>query len=98
MKKHVEVPVVVTTEYKGVFFGFLPKGGDFTQTTLRLTQAQMCVYWTSQTHGVLGLASSGPESGSRVGPTVPAITLQKITSVIEATQDAAEAWQKSPWL
>ncbi len=89
-------PVVVTTEHRGVFFGFL-EGGDDTAKTLAITDAQMCVYWPVETHGILGLASAGPTRGAKVTPKVPRITLQGVTAVMDATEEAVTAWQKRPW-
>lgn len=93
MKKDLQ-PLVVTTEHKGVFFGF---GNPTENTIIRLEQAQMCVYWSPDVKGVVGLASTGPTQSCRVGPPAPAITLQKVTSVMEASPEAAEKWKAQPW-
>jgi len=89
-------PVVVTTEHRGVFFGFL-NGDDANAPTLTITDAQMCVYWSEDVNGVLGLASSGPSKKCRVSPKVPRLTLQAVTAVMDATDDAVKAWQARPW-
>lgn len=89
-------PVVVTTEHRGVFFGFL-NGDDPTETTLTISDAQMCVYWSRDVNGVVGLAVTGPTKGCRVTPAAPSITLQGVTSVMEATEDALKSWQARPW-
>lgn len=94
MKNDKKVPLLVTTEHKGVFFGY---GTPTTNKTIRIEQARMCVYWSADVKGVLGLAQSGPTKGCKITPKVPAITLQKVTSVTEATLDAAEAWEKGNW-
>lgn len=94
MSKTNEVPLVVTTAHRGVFFGF---GKPTENKTLRLRDAQMCVYWAADVKGVLGLASKGPSKSCRIGPPVPAITLQDITSITEASEEAAKAWAKQPW-
>jgi len=86
--------LVVTTEHKGVFFGY---GEPTTDKIIRLEKARMCVYWSSDVRGVLGLATSGPSNSCRVGPAVPAITLQNVTSITEASDKAIEAWEKGPW-
>lgn len=88
------VPIIVTTEHKGVFFG-LGKPSD--KKTIRLTDAQMCVYWSSDVKGVLGLAATGPTKSCRIGPPVPAITLQGVTSIMEVSDVAAAAWKAKPW-
>lgn len=89
-----QVPLLVTTLHKGVFFGY---GRPTQNKTVRLTNAQMCVYWDSETKGVLGLAAQGPSANCRIGPAVPAITLQDVTSVTEASSEAAEKFKQAPW-
>jgi len=88
-------PVVVTTEHRGVFFGFA--NGDTEGSVVKLTDAQMCVYWSTDVHGVLGLAATGPSKNCRVTPRVPKITLQAVTAVVDASDAAVEAWQARPW-
>lgn len=87
-------PVVVTTAHRGVFVGYTtdPVGAEI----VRLERGRMVVYWPESTRGVVGLAAKGPGSGSRVSPPAT-ISLRNITSVIEASQQAAEAWEKEPW-
>jgi hypothetical protein len=89
-----EVPLVVTTAHRGVFFGY---GEPTTKKTIRLRQAQMCVYWSADVKSVLGLAASGPNKNCRIGPSVPAITLQQVTSIMEVSEEAEKAWQEKPW-
>jgi len=87
--------VIVTTEFRGVFFGYMdsmPKDG-----TIELRQAQNCVYWSSDVHGFMGLASSGPTKNCKVGPAVPSIVLTKVTAVVEVTAEAAKKWEAAPW-
>lgn len=87
-------PVLVTTEYRGVFFGYLDgKPGD----TLTITKARNCIYWSADVKGVLGLASNGPTRTCKVGPAVPSLTLFKVTAVVEAKPEAVERWEKAPW-
>jgi hypothetical protein len=87
--------VVVTTEHRGVFAGYLAKEG--TDKTAVLTEGQMCVYWSADVHGVLGLASVGPSKGCKVSAPVPKITLQAVTAVIDCTPEAVTKWQARPW-
>ena len=89
-------PVVVTTEHRGVFFGNLNSSDD-TDKTVSLTDAQMCVYWSADVKGVLGLAATGPSRSCKVTPPVPKITLQAVTAVMDATTEAEKAWQARPW-
>jgi hypothetical protein len=86
--------LVVTTSHKGVFFGY---GEATTDKTIRLEQCRMCIYWSSETKGVVGLASDGPAKGSRISPATPAITIQDVTSCMEASPEAVKAWEKGIW-
>lgn len=92
-EKKTEQAYVVTTEHRGVFFGYTD---DITGETITLKRARLCLYWTADVKGFMGLASSGPVRGCRIGPAAD-ITLRKITAVIVATPAAVEAWEKAPW-
>lgn len=97
--KQQGTPVVVTTEHRGVFFGYLEGGNPAGSTTdpIIITQAQMCVYWSSDVRGVLGLAATGPTKNCKITPPVPAITLHKITAVMAASDEAVISWKAQPW-
>ena len=88
------IPLVVTTESHGVFFGY---GQVTTKKEIRLEQARMCVYWNEVTRGVLGLAAVGPNDKCRISYAIPGITLQKVTAVMECTVEAAKNWEAGPW-
>ena len=92
-KKTAERAVLVTTEYRGVFFGYATKtDGD----TIKLRAARNCIYWSTASKGFLGLANAGPDAACRIGPPAD-IELRKITCVAEVTPAAAKAWEISPW-
>lgn len=86
-------PVIVTTEYRGVFFGYAT---DTTGDTVTLTNARNCLFWSAKTGGFMGLASKGPGAGSRIGDRVISIELRKATAVVEMTAEAVAAWEKEP--
>lgn len=91
MKK--ERAVVVTTEHRGIFFGYASEtDGD----VIKLRAARNCVYWSHGVRGFMGLAATGPDKQSKVGPAAD-IEVRKITSVIEATEEAVKAWESAPW-
>ena len=92
-KKDKGAAVVVTTEHRGVFFGYTHESGP----TMILKEARMCLHWTADVKGVLGLAVTGPNKNCRVGPAVPSLRLEKVTSVAEATLQAEDAWLKGFW-
>jgi len=88
--------VVVTTDKdrRGVFSGVLVKHeGD----VVELKNARMCVYWSEATRGVLGLASIGPQKGSKISPCIPGITLNGVTSIMDTTSPARLLWEEEPW-
>lgn len=85
--------VLVTTVHRGVFFGY----ADATDgETIALKKARLCVYWSRDVKGFMGLASGGPTKGCRVGPPAD-ITLRNITAVAEVTPEAVKAWESGPW-
>jgi hypothetical protein len=83
-------PVLITTEFRGVFFGYAE---DTSGENVTLTNARNCIYWPSNQGGFAGLASEGPVKGSRIGAKVSKIDLRKVTSVTEVTPAAAEIWE-----
>lgn len=89
------VPVLVTTEHRGVFFGYLV--GEPKKEQVTLERARNCLYWSSDVRGFLGLAEIGPSKDCRVGPAAPKLTLFDITSVIECTPEAVARWESAPW-
>lgn len=92
-EQKTERPVLVTTEYRGVFFGYATEtDGD----TIHLKRARNCIYWSADVKGFLGLATAGPTNGCRIGPPAD-VELRKITCVAEVTADAAGAWERAPW-
>jgi hypothetical protein len=93
-KETAERPVVICTQYRGVFFGYATNTSGGTVT---LKRARMCVYWDQSMHGVLGLASVGPSSGCRVGQAADSIELRGVTAVVEVTPEAVAKWEAAPW-
>ena len=93
MAKTKERPVLVTTEFRGVFFGY---SSDTSGDTIKLARARNCIYWPSEQKGFLGLAADGPGKGCRVGPATD-IELRKVTSVAEVTPEAVALWEEAPW-
>jgi hypothetical protein len=92
-KSNGERAVVVTTQHRGVFFGYTD---DTTGAIITLRAARNCLYWSAEQKGFLGLASMGPVRGCRVGPAVD-LELRDITSVAACTPEAVKAWEAAPW-
>ena len=88
-----ERPVVVTTAHRGVFFGYATRtDGEI----IKLRAARNCVSWSEKVRGFMGLAATGPDKQSRVGPAAD-IELRNITSVIACTPESVAAWEAKPW-
>ena len=85
--------VLVTTKFRGVFFGFIKIDKDL-PNEITLTEAKNCIYWSADVGGFLGLASNGPNSSCRIGKEVKEITLWKITSVTPVSEEAVAQWKK----
>lgn len=88
-----ERAVLITTEWRGVFFGYAVETDG---PTIKLRRGRNCVYWPIANHGFLGLAADGPKEGARIGPAAD-IELRGITSVVEVTDEAAARWEAAPW-
>ena len=86
-------PVIVTTAHRGVFFGY----ADATDgETIKLARSRLCLYWSRDVKGFMGLAATGPSAGCRIGPPAD-IALRKITAVVEVPEAAVKAWETAPW-
>jgi hypothetical protein len=90
--KTANKPVLVTTEFRGVFFGYV-KNDKKLPSEVTITGAKNCIYWSSDVGGFLGLASNGPTSQCKIGKRVPEITLYKVTSVTPVEDHAANKWE-----
>ncbi len=90
----MERPVVVCTQYRGVFFGYETKRDG---STITLNRARMCVRWTRSIRGVLGLASHGPDDSCRIGYAVESIELLGVTAIVDVSPEAVAKWEAAPW-
>ena len=86
--------VLVTTEFRGVFFGEVKNDKDL-PAEITLKNARNCIYWASSSGGFLGLAAKGPNKDCRIGAQINEITLYKITSVTPCGEEAIDAWKKA---
>lgn len=95
--ENYNIPVIITTEYRGVFFGFIkhdPTGEYGPQ--VRILSCRNIVYWDESVRGFVGLASNGPNEKCRVGPPSTMI-LKSVTSLIHVEPKAVKNWLASPW-
>lgn len=86
-----EKPVLVTTAYSGVFFGFLESREG---NSVVLTNARCAIHWRT-TGGFLELAHLGPNKNSKIGSPAPRIELFDVTSIADVTPEAVEKWQQA---
>lgn len=84
-------PVLVTTEFRGVFFGYVTDDKK-APTQITLKDARNCIYWSADCGGFLGLAANGPTRNCRIGRKISDITLYKITSITAVEEAAQKEW------
>lgn len=85
--------VIVTTAHRGVFFGY---ADDVSGETIALKDARLCLYWSKDMQGFMGLANMGPSKDCRIGPPAD-IELRAITSVVSVTPEAEAKWKAARW-
>lgn len=83
-----ERPVIVTTEHRGVFFGYAT---DTTGDRFALKRARMAIYWGT-TKGLMQLAETGPTKTSKISARAD-LDVRKVTAVFEVTSEATKAWE-----
>lgn len=87
-KSVVERPVIVCTEYRGVFFGYAAStDGD----VIRLRAARMAIKFGTL-RGVMELAETGPTASSKISARAD-IEVRKITAIMEVTGPAVARWE-----
>jgi len=89
--------VVSTGEHKGIFFGYIEKKEIPEDNKIKLINARMCVYFSENVHGFVGLASWGPNNRCKITPSVPEIYLSEVNSIMVCTEKAKEEWEKEHW-
>lgn len=88
-----EIYVLVTTSHRGVFAGFATETNS---KTINLRAARNCLYWPSSVGGFVGLASSGPNAQTKIGPACDMV-LHDVTAVLKCTPEAELAWINAKW-
>ena len=88
-----EIMVIVVTQGNAIFCGWTT---DADGDVIKLRAARQAVYYSKDTHGLLGLAANGPGKDSRIGP--PAnISVRNVTHVIECSPLAIKTWEEAGW-
>ena len=86
-------PVLVTTEHRGVFFGYVEEYPNLDEsTTISLKDARMAIYWGTD-KGVMQLASEGVQKDSRISSIADIPALAKVTAVFSVSERAEETWK-----
>ena len=91
--RETPLAVLVCTDKRGVVFGYTL---DESARPIALTNARMCLYWSTDVGGVFGLAEIGPTTGCKISAPVPGIALEGVTAVMSVDATAAKAWEKAP--
>lgn len=86
-----EIPVLITTKHRGVFFGFAQEA-DIEKENIRVKRCRCAIRWNTAPYGFLALAKEGPNDNSRIGAEAPEVLLRDVTSVALCTEAAAAAW------
>jgi len=93
-----KIAVLITTDSskRGVFAGFI-NPDDMDKETIIVEELRMAVYWSSEMHGVLGLASMGPDNKCKISKSVKRALIKGVTAVIELSEEALKNWRKEHW-
>lgn len=84
--------VLITTEYRGVFFGLVSDDADLTQRTLtNIKSCRMAINWRNG-KGVQGLASDGPDNQCKIGSASDVEVMHGVTAVFTVTEEACKKW------
>lgn len=94
--KTMHVLITTNKDLRGVFFARI-NPEDAGKELIEAEDVQMCVYWPTETRGVVGLAANGPTKGARVTQPAPAGVIRGVTLVLECSPEAVKAWEKCPW-
>lgn len=81
---------------RGVFSGLIDPA-DWDKENIVAEEVRMCVYWSSDMKGVLGLASMGPNKTCKISKAVKKAHIKGVTAVVELSDEAWKKWQAEPW-
>lgn len=87
-------PVLITTEYRGVFAGLIDDNQDLSARAMPLKEARMAIYWGT-TKGVMELCDTGPTSKSRISAVADIPMLHGVTAVFALSEGAWSKWQSA---
>ena len=85
-------PVLVTTEHRGVFFGYVDEYPNLDESnTIKLDSAKMAIRWGTD-KGVMQLANEGVQESSLISSMADIPSLAKVTAVFAVTKQAEKTW------
>lgn len=87
-------PVIICTEYRGVFYGLTTATDEqiLQEQRVFLTDGRMAIYWGTD-KGVMQLAATGPTGRSKISAKAD-VSLGKVTAVFAVSNEAQAAWEK----
>ena len=86
------IPVLITTQHRGVFAGLVPADQDLNVRTMAVKSAKMAIYWGT-TKGVMELAHTGPTAKSKISAPADIPALHDITAAFSITPEAWAKWE-----
>jgi hypothetical protein len=87
-------PVIICTEYRGVFYGLTTETDSdiLTSQRVHLIDGRMAIYWGTE-RGVMELAATGPTRKSKISAKAD-VSLGKVTAVFQVSPEAQAVWEK----
>ncbi|MEO1211516.1 MAG: hypothetical protein AAFX78_18540 [Cyanobacteria bacterium J06638_20] len=84
--------ILITTEYRGVFFAQVGEAADLSKRTLTdLKNCRMAIRFGTD-RGVMQLAETGPTESSRISAPADIHVIHGVTAVFDVTDEAAAKW------
>lgn len=93
-------PVFVTTCPQGrlgFWFGYVEDNFDVFSETLHLKNAKSVRYLKCAKGGLLGATVYGPDSDSKIGPTMKEVYINNVTAIVPLEKEAEEKWLEATW-
>lgn len=89
---------------KVVVFARPPQGGnriiygtleshDKAAKTAIIADARMCIFYSRETGGELGLAAIGPQAGSRISAVAPRVEVEGVVQIADVSDVARSKWE-----
>ncbi len=96
LKGKIKVLMTTDSSKRGVFSGII-LAEDWDKENIVAEEVRMCVHWSSDMKGVLGLASMGPSKSCKISKAVKKAHIKGVTAVVELSDEAWKKWQSEPW-